>query len=124
MMKKIYSRSWVGSSQPRKQRKYRYNAPLHLRHAMMATHLDKALRKETGRRSMSVRKGDEVVIMRGEFRKHSGKIVRVDMKTLKVYVEGAKRKKASGKEVDIPIDTSNLVITKLYRDDKKRKVNK
>ncbi|MBI4014528.1 MAG: 50S ribosomal protein L24 [Candidatus Aenigmarchaeota archaeon] len=123
-MNKEYSRSWAGSSQPRKQRKYRSSAPLHLRHAMLAAHLDKALRKETGRRSMSLRKGDEVVVMRGEFKKTSGKISRIDRKALKVYVEGVKRKKMSGKDVDAPVDPSNLSITKLYRDDKKRKVTK
>ena len=30
-MKSIFSKSWVSSKQPRKQRKYRYNAPDHIK---------------------------------------------------------------------------------------------
>ena len=119
-MKQEFSPKWISSVQPRKQRKYRYNAPLHLRHKMLSAHLDKALRNEYKRRSFPLRKGDEVVIFTGEHRKKRGKITGVDMKKLKVLVEGVVRKKVSGQEVQIPIDPSNVVITKLDMSDKKR----
>lgn len=120
-MKKMFSKMWVRSTQPRKQRKYRYNAPLHLRHKMLAAHLSKELRKEYSRRSLPVRKGDDVVVMSGSFRKTRGKVSRVDMKEMKVYIENAKRKKVSGQEVEAAVDPSNVVITKMNLDDSERK---
>ncbi len=120
-MKKTYSPAWKSSIQRRKQRKYRYNAPLHARHAMLSAHLSKELRKELGFRSMPLRKGDEVTIMNGENRKMKGSIMRVDMKNLKVYVEGIKKRKVSGQEVEIPLEPSNLKITRLNLEDPKRK---
>src|SRR3989338_824610 len=120
-MKKEFSIKWISSRQPRKQRKYRYNAPMHVRQRLVSAHLEKTLRKEYNKRTLTVRKGDEVKIMRGQFRGTRGKISKVDMKRLKVYVENAKMKKVSGQEVEAPIDPSNVMITKLNFDDKKRR---
>ena len=50
-MKKKYSNSWKGSKQPRKQRKYRANAPLHTRHKMASANLSKELRKKYSKRN-------------------------------------------------------------------------
>ena len=119
-MKKNYSPKWVSSKQPRKQRKYRAHAPLHRRQAMASAHLDKALRKEMKKRSAQVRVGDEVVIMCGTFRKKGGKVSVVDLKKLKIQIEGVKTKKISGQEVPVFIDPSNVMITKLNTDDKFR----
>ena len=110
----------MGSKQPRKQRKYRYNAPLHVRHKLVSATLSKELRKEVGRRSVPIRKGDEVEIMRGSFDGFKGAVERVDLRNLKVYVEGANAKKVDGTEVAKPIDPSNVRITKLNLDDKMR----
>ncbi len=120
IMKTQFSRSWISSKQPRKQRKYRYNAPLHIRQKLVSAHLDKALKKLYKKRALSVREGDEVVVVRGAFRKQHGKIIRVDLKKLKIYVDNVKRKKVSGQEVEVSIDPSNVIITKLNMDDKKR----
>lgn len=119
-MKNEFSTSWNSSVQPRKQRKYRYNAPLHIRHKLVSANLAPALRKEFERRSMPLRKGDEVEIMRGSFKGFKGVIDRVDVKNLKVYVENANIKKADGTEVAKAMDPSNIKITKLILDDKKR----
>ncbi|MCX6748284.1 MAG: 60S ribosomal protein L26, partial [Candidatus Pacearchaeota archaeon] len=51
-MKSKFSVNWLGSSQARKQRKYRANAPLHLRHKLMNANLSKDLRKKLGKRSI------------------------------------------------------------------------
>ena len=117
---KTWSPKWKSSKQPRKQRKYRAKAPLHAKRKMMKSHLSKNLRKEYGKRSMGIRKGDEVIVMRGRHKKIAGKITDVDMKNLKVYVDNAKIKKVSGQEVQVGIDPSNIVITKISLDDKKR----
>ena len=119
-MKKEWSRKWVSSKQPRKQRKYVYNAPNHIRHKLLSAHLSKELRKQFGRRSLPLRKGDEVEVMNGTLRKTRGLVERINMKKLKVYVEGIKVKKVDGSQVSRPIQPSNLKITKLNPTDKMR----
>jgi len=119
-MNKQFSPSWKRSTQRRKQRKYRANAPLHLRQKMLSSHLSKQLRAEVKKRAVPIRTGDEVVVTTGEFRKKRGKVTEVDTKKIKIFVEGVSRKKVSGQETNIPIDPSNVVITKLNMEDKKR----
>ena len=63
-MKKQFSTQWNASKQPRKQRKYLANAPLHKRHKFMSANLIKELRKKYGKRNFPVRKGDPK--MKGE----------------------------------------------------------
>ncbi|HIH61964.1 MAG TPA: 50S ribosomal protein L24 [Methanobacteriales archaeon] len=108
------------SKQPRKQRKFLYNAPLHIRHKIMSANLSKELREEYNRRSLPVRKGDKVEIMRGDFKGHQGKIERVDLKNYKVYVEGATIQKVDGTTTYFPIHPSNLQIIELNLEDEKR----
>ena len=83
--------------------------------------LDKKLRKEFGKRSLSVRRGDEVLVMRGSFKGKIGKVSSVDLRESKVYIETVKRKKVSGQEIEVPVDPSNLKIVRLYMEDKKRR---
>ncbi len=108
------------SKQPRKQRKFLHNAPLHIRHKIMSANLSKELREEYNRRSLPVRKGDKVEIMRGDFKGHQGKIERVDLKNYKVYVEGATIQKVDGTTTYFPIHPSNLQIIELNLEDEKR----
>ncbi len=119
-MRKEWSRKWNKSKQPRKQRKYRYNAPNHVRHKLLSAHLSKELRKQFKKRSIPIRKGDEVEVMVGSFKKTRGIVERVDMKKLKVYVEGVKVKKVDGSQVSKSINPSNLKILKLNLSDKMR----
>ena len=119
-MKKSWSPKWIASSQPRKQRKYRHNAPLHVRHKFVSSHLSKELRERFGKRSVSVRRGDEVVVMKGEFRGFRGSVDRVDISACRIYVDGMKRKKVDGSEISVPITPSNVMITKLTLEDKMR----
>jgi large subunit ribosomal protein L24 len=58
--------------------------------------------------------------MVGEHKGFKGNVERVDTKKYKVYIEGLTVKKVDGSEVLIPIDPSNLMITKLNLDDKMR----
>jgi large subunit ribosomal protein L24 len=117
---KFWSKFWKSSTQPRKQRKYRYNAPLHIKRKFLSAHLSKELAKKHGKRSFPLRKGDEVEVMRGDFKKKKGKVNRVDLKKSKVYVDGINVKKVEGTDVAVPIDPSNLRITDLELKDKKR----
>jgi len=120
-MKKKFSTKWVGSRQPRKQRKYRANAPLHIKHKMISVNLSKELRKKYGKRNFPLRKGDNVKIMIGEFKKRSGKIELIDVKRLRVAIEGIYRTKKDGTKVNVYFSPSNLQIKELDLEDKKRR---
>jgi len=108
------------SAKARKQRKYVRFAPLHIRRKLIAAHLSDDLRKQYGARALPIRKGDEVVVMRGKFRKKSGKITRIDTEKYRVYVEGAVIKRTDGTERQAGLHASNLLVTKLALEDKRR----
>ncbi len=123
-MKSQFSRSWVSSTQPRKQRKYRYNLMLHLRHKLVSAHLSKELHKQYGLRSIIARVGDKVKVMRGQFKKIVGKIEKIDTKKAKAYVTGVELIKKDGSKAKYPVHASNLLLLELNLDDKKRLKNK
>lgn len=117
---KKFSKAWKSSKQKRKQRKYRYKAPLHIRHKFVAANLSKELRKRYYRRNLPLRKGDAVKIMRGSFKKKTGKISNVNLRNLKVFIEGIQQSKRDGTKVNVPFEPSNLQIIELNLEDKKR----
>jgi large subunit ribosomal protein L24 len=108
------------SKKARKQRKFLYNAPIHLKRKMLSSHLSKSLREKYKKRSMPIRKGDEVLIMRGKFKGRTGKISRVDLRKNFAYIDGVVRKRTVGTDVQVPFHTSNLQITNLNLGDKRR----
>jgi len=110
----------IKTAQPRKQRRFLYTAPLHLRRKLVAGHLSKELMQRYKVRSFPLRKGDEVEIMRGRHKKKRGKITRIDYKNYQVFIEGITRKRTAGTEVQIPFHASNLRIVTLDLSDKKR----
>ena len=122
-MKSEWSSSWKSSKQPRKQRKYRYNASLHIRRKMVSSVLSKELRKRAGKRSMPVRKGDTVQVMRGDFKGVTGKVEKVSLKKLKIYIDAVKAKKTNGQEVMRPVDPSNVMIISVAEEEKRLKVS-
>ena len=119
-MKKKFSKSWKSSKQPRKQRKYLANAPLHIRKKFVGVNLSKELRKSHGRRNIPVKKGDTVKIMRGKFKGKQGKVTEVKLKLSKIFVEGIQVKKQDNSKVNIKLQPSNLQIIKLNIEDQKR----
>lgn len=108
------------SKKPKKQRKFLFTAPLHLRRKFMSAHLSKELIEKYKTRSFPLRKDDEVEIMRGKFVGKTGKISKVDLKEYKVYIDGIKVKRTDGTTRLKAIDPSNLKILKLNLTDKKR----
>lgn len=119
-MKKEYSSKWTGSSQPRKQRKFRANAPLHRKRNQLSVNLSKELREKHDTRNVVVRKDDKVKIMRGKFKGKEGKVTSVKIKLEKVYIEGIQVKKQDGSMASVPLRASNLQIIELNLNDKKR----
>ena len=121
---KEFSKSWVSSKNPGKQRKYRFNAPLNIKRKFLSVHLSKELRLKYKTRNVVVRKDDKVKILRGQFRGKIGKIIKVITKKAKVFVEGIENKKRDGTKTYYPLEPSNLMITELNLTDKRRKINK
>ncbi|MBS3086286.1 50S ribosomal protein L24 [Candidatus Pacearchaeota archaeon] len=119
-MKKRFSKSWKSSKQPRKQRKYLANAPIHIRKKMISTNMSKELRKKYGKRSIQLRKGDTIKIMRGKFRGKQGKVTDIKQKIFGISVEGIQRKKQDGSKVNVKLQPSNLQIIELNTEDSKR----
>jgi len=110
------------SKSPRKQRRRIYKSPLHSHKNMLKCRLDEFLREEYAMRSLVPKKGDLVRIMRGQFRETEGKIVRVDYRDVRVYIDSATTTKADGKEAQIPIHPSNLMLVELELDDDRREI--
>lgn len=111
------------SSKGRKQRKWRANAPLHKRKRMISAHLDTPLITEYNVRSLPVRKGDTVKVLRGnkDFKSSEAKVARVDLKSCKIVIENVTIPKADGTQKQKPVDPSDVLLTKLDLSDPWRK---
>ena len=119
-MKSEFSKTWNSSKQPRKQVKFRANAPNHIKRTFMGSTLDKPLREKYGMRSIEVRKGDEVKVMRGKFKGKQGKVGNVDIKNTRLEIEGVQRSKAGGEKLVTWFHPSKVKIIILDEKDKRR----
>ena len=119
-MKKEFVKSWIRSKQPRKQRKYRFNAPKHILHKFLGAKLSKELRQKYTKKTIPLRNGDTVKIVRGQFKGRTGKIDGINMKESKVFVTGVEMIKKEGTKIRQSIHASNMIITGLNLDDKRR----
>ncbi len=116
-----FSKTWNSSVKARKQRKFRFNAPLHIRQKFMHVHLSKELRTKYGVRNAQVHKGDKVRIMRGQFHKREAVVERVSLHFCKVYLTGVDVVKRDGSKVQVALEPSNLLAVELDLKDKRRK---
>jgi len=119
-MRKIFSKHWKSSKQPRKQRKYRARAPLHIKRKFLNINLSKDLREKYKMRSICPRKKDKVKIIKGKYKGKTGKIIEIKIKLGKIYIEGMQVKKQEGSKVNVPFRAANLQIIELDTEDKKR----
>ncbi|MEM3700039.1 MAG: 50S ribosomal protein L24 [Candidatus Bathyarchaeia archaeon] len=108
-------------TKPTKQRKRLFQAPDHIRYKLFAAPLSPELRKSHGVKTIPVRSGDTVRIMRGDHKGFEGKITKVDREKYRIYVEGLTREKVDGTTTFVPIHPSKVMITRLNLDDKWRK---
>ena len=106
--------------QPRKQRKALYNAPAHARGKHLSATLSKDLRENIGKRSLPLRSGDKVRVLRGDFKGHEGKVLDVDYGSYKVTIEEVTLSKPDGTAVFVPVDPSNLMIIDADTKDERR----
>lgn len=120
-MKSKFSNSWKSSKQPRKQKKYLYNAPLHIRGKFVRAHVSLDLRKKYGFRSFRLRTGDKVKIMRGQYKGKEEKVIEVNLKKQTIYLDKITIARIDGNTARVPFKSSNLMITDFNMSDKKRK---
>ena len=106
---------------PGKQRKKHFNAPAHIRHKSMAAPLSSELAASKGAKTLPVRKGDTVRILRGDNKGFEGKVSRVDLKAYRIYLEGLTREKVDGTNIFLAVHPSKVQIRNLVLDDKYRK---
>ncbi|KAF9978990.1 hypothetical protein BGZ73_007877 [Actinomortierella ambigua] len=104
------------SSSRRKSRKAHFSAPSDLRRKIMSASLSKELREKHSVRSIPIRKDDEVMVVRGNFKGREGKVVQVYRRKWVIHIERVNREKANGASVAVGIHPSKVVITKVHMD--------
>ena len=97
-----------------------FQATLQTRSKQLGSALSKDLQKKYGKKSVRVIEGDNVTILRGEFKGVDGKISKISTQKSSVAIDGVKKEKTKGDKFDVYIHTSNLVITSLNSSDKWR----
>ncbi len=112
------------SKKPGKTRKRANTAPMHESSKRVSGHLSERLKKEVGKRSITLRKNDIVKIVRGAFKGKEGKITKINRNKGKIFVEKIIRKKSDGTEFNVAIDPSKVIVRDLDKSDKKRLKNK
>jgi len=112
----------IQSSKPKKQRYFRFNAPLHVRQHFLHSHIDKTLKKKLNLKKSSVQisKGDTVKVMAGSKKGTTGKIIKVDLRSGRVSIDSLTKKNSRGKEFNVSVSASNVYITDLNLSDKYR----
>lgn len=118
---KTWSKHWIKSKSPRKQRKYVHNAPLHIVRKLMSVRLAKDLKTKYGKRNIPIRSGDKVKIISGQFKGKITKVNRVELNYKKVYLDEVFTVKKDGNKIPVAFHASKLMITELNLDDKLRK---
>ena len=91
-------------------------APSGLRRKILSSHLSQDLKKKYEVRSIPVRKGDTVKIVRGTFKGREGKVQSVYRRRWCVYIEKIVKEKTNGQQAQIPIHPSNCVVSSLKLD--------
>ncbi len=111
----------VGNTKPSTVRKHQANAPTHIKRKYVSAPLSPALKTQYGARTMTIVENDTVSITKGDRKMAEGKVLRVNTKDSKVYIEGVTRTRLDGSTVQIPVRAENVMITKLNLDDNRRK---
>jgi large subunit ribosomal protein L26e len=79
----------------------------------MSCRLSKKLKESYNVRSVPIKRGDEVKILKGKGKNKTGKVVQVYRKRWVIYVDKVNRDKQNGQTVFLPIKPSYCVIETL-----------
>ena len=101
------------ASKRRAQRKLQLGAPSSVKRKLMSSHLNKSLREQYKIRSLPIKRGDEVKILKGKAKGKTGKVVQVYRKRNVIYVDKVQRDKQNGQTVFLPTKPSYCLIEKL-----------
>ena len=115
-----WSHDWNSSKNPSKQRKYRENAPLHVKGKLVSVNVNQNIREELETRNLNLRTGDRVEVTRGDRKGAKGIVKRIDREETKVYVNGIEVERNDGAKEEIPLRPSNLQIQGLNLEDPSR----
>ncbi len=109
---------------PDTERKKYYNEKNHMKRNHLRMHLSKYLQGKLNnkRRSLLARKDDKVRVMRGPGAGKEGKITSLNIVRRKAYVEGVSVTNARGKEIPLPLEPSNLLLTSLGKTEEREKL--
>merc|ERR1711976_501753 len=107
-------------SSRRKSRKAHFTAPSSERRKLMSAPLSAELRNKHSVRSVPIRKDDEVQVVRGTYKGREGKVVASYRKKWVIHIERITREKTNGATVNVGIDPSKVIITKLKIDKDRR----
>ena len=95
-------------------------ATFQTRSKQLGSALSKDLQKKYGKRSVRVNEGDNIKIVRGEYKGVDGKISKVFPQKNSVTIDGIKEEKSKGDKFDVYIHTSNLLVTSLNSENRWR----
>lgn len=87
---------------------------------MLGAALADELREQYKKKTVRVVKGDSVMVVRGEYKGRGGKVEEVNTERGTLHIEGMQREKIRGGQVKVPIHASNVKITALNLEDKRR----
>jgi len=93
----------------------------HLAYKASSVHLSRELRAKHGFRSLPVRTGDRIMIVKGDYKGVEGDVNRVDRVKGRVYVSGVYRENARGEQRLVPIPLNSVILVKIDEKDKWRK---
>lgn len=96
------------------------HASKHQLDKMLGAMLADELREQYKKNTVRVIKGDSVMVVRGEYKGRGGKVEDVDTERGTLHIEGMQREKIRGGQVKVPIHSSNVKITGLNLEDKRR----
>ncbi len=97
-----------------------YRASHVVKSKQVSSHLSKDLKKKFSKNSIRIVEGDNVKIVRGEFKGVDGKVSKISIQKNSVVIEGVKKEKTKGEKFDVHIHSSNVIVTGLNSDDKWR----
>ena len=101
------------ASKRRAQRKLQLLAPSSIKRKLMNCHLAKSLRDQYKIRSLPVKRGDDVKILKGKAKGKTAKVVQVYRRRNVIYVDKVNREKQNGQSIFLPIKPCYCVIEKL-----------
>lgn len=108
-------------SKPSTARRIRYKAKNHIKRKFLSAPLSPSLKAEYGTRSLTVIVDDTVTITKGDRKLSEGKVLKVDTKSGRIYIEGVSRNRIDGSTLQIPIRAENVMITRLNLEDTYRR---